>query len=92
MLCMLCRAALRCRYGNYVIQSALTVTTAQLHGQLVDHIRPHLPALRGTPHGKRILAKVSSCLLGLGEGGREGGKVCYGRQEGGYFVAEGSSW
>ncbi len=26
---------------------------------LVDAIRPHLPALRGTPHGKRILAKVS---------------------------------
>jgi hypothetical protein len=26
---------------------------------LVEAIRPHLPALRGTPHGKRILAKVS---------------------------------
>ena len=46
-------------YANYVMQSALTVTTAQLHGRLVDHIRPHLPALRGTPHGKRILAKIS---------------------------------
>lgn len=26
-------------YGNYVMQSALTVTTGQLHSQLVDHIR-----------------------------------------------------
>ena len=97
-------------YGNYVIQSALTVSSGQLHrcargvtarphvpaaaaaaatacracflrapclhtpsqpphppplpltsprSNLVDAIRPHLPALRGTPHGKRILAKVS---------------------------------
>ena len=26
---------------------------------LVEAIRPHLAALRGTPHGKRILAKVA---------------------------------
>lgn len=97
-------------YGNYVMQSALTVSSGQLHrcgaarggrlcpplpragpaacaprvhsriarhlaptshrlaltcppptpcSNLVDAIRPHLPALRGTPHGKRILAKVA---------------------------------
>lgn len=46
-------------YANYVMQSALTVSSAQLHSNLVEAIRPHLPALRGTPHGKRILAKVS---------------------------------
>jgi hypothetical protein len=86
-------------YANYVMQSALTVSSGQLHrwaapdacraatppaspavflhpachlrpaclsilpcslcSQLVEAIRPHLPALRGTPHGKRILAKVS---------------------------------
>lgn len=46
-------------YANYVMQSALTVTTGGLHGSLVEAIQPHLPALRGTPHGKRILAKIS---------------------------------
>lgn len=45
-------------YGNYVIQSALTVTSGSLHQSLVDHIQPFLPTLRGTPHGKRILQKV----------------------------------
>lgn len=46
-------------YANYVMQSALTVTTGALHAALVEAIRPHLPSLRGTPHGKRILAKLS---------------------------------
>lgn len=46
-------------YANYVLQSALTVSTGQLHLQLVDAIRPYLPTLRGTPHGKRILSKIN---------------------------------
>ena len=46
-------------YANYVMQSALTVTTGPRHALFVEAIRPHLPALRGTPHGKRILAKIS---------------------------------
>jgi hypothetical protein len=46
-------------YANYVMQSALTVTSGQVHADLVEAIRPFLPALRGTPHGKRILAKIA---------------------------------
>jgi hypothetical protein len=46
-------------YANYVMQSALAVTSGELHSQLVDAIRPHLTSLRGTPHGKRILAKIA---------------------------------
>lgn len=46
-------------YANYVMQSSLSVTTGQLHGELVEAMRPHLPALRGTPHGKRIIAKMA---------------------------------
>lgn len=46
-------------YANYVVQRALTVTSGELHMQLVDAIRPFLPTLRGTPHGKRILAKIN---------------------------------
>ena len=49
-------------YGNYVIQSALTVTSGSLHQSLVECIRPFLPSLRGTPHGKRILQKVRVTL------------------------------
>ena len=45
-------------YANYVVQSALGVSSGDLHMQLVDQIRPHLGSLRGTPHGKRILAKL----------------------------------
>ena len=43
-------------YANFVIQTALTVTSGQLHSELVDAIRPYLPSLRGTPFGK-----VQSC-------------------------------
>jgi len=46
-------------YGNYVVQSSLQVSSGQLHQEFVEHIRPYLPALRGTPHGKRILAKLN---------------------------------
>ena len=45
-------------YANYVVQSALGVSNGDLHTELVEQIRPHLNALKGTPHGKRIMAKV----------------------------------
>lgn len=46
-------------YANYVLQSALTVSSGQLHLDLVEAMRPYLPTLRGTPHGKRILSKIN---------------------------------
>lgn len=58
MLSPLLPRLLQDAYGNYVVQSALTVTSGALHQSLVDCIRPYLPTLRGTPHGKRILQKV----------------------------------
>ena len=42
-------------YGNYVVQSTLSVTKGQLHSELVDRIRPHLPLIKNSPFGKRIL-------------------------------------
>ncbi len=39
-------------YANFVIQTALSVTSGQLHASLVEAIRPYLPSLRGTPFGK----------------------------------------
>eukprot|EP00879_Flechtneria_rotunda_P030113 GHRR01032679.1.p1 GENE.GHRR01032679.1~~GHRR01032679.1.p1 ORF type:complete len:143 (-),score=47.41 GHRR01032679.1:676-1104(-) len=46
-------------YGNYVVQSALAISNGPLHQDLVDAIKPFLPSLRGTPHGKRILQKIN---------------------------------
>ena len=45
-------------YGNYVVQSILTITSGPMHQFVVDAIRPHVQTLRGTPHGKRILQRV----------------------------------
>ena len=42
-------------YGNYVVQSTLSVTKGALHSELVDRIRPHLPLIKNSPFGKRIL-------------------------------------
>ncbi|CAK9231067.1 unnamed protein product [Sphagnum troendelagicum] len=47
------------QYANYVIQSALSVCKGALHSGLVDAIRPHLPALRNSPYGKRILSRTN---------------------------------
>ena len=47
-------------YGNYVVQSALTVTTGPVRQVMVDAIKPFLTSLRGTPHGKRILQKIGA--------------------------------
>ena len=56
-------------FGNYVVQSALSVTTGQLHADLVDRIRPHIAAIRSSPYGKRILAR-SNLLGGQKMGGQ----------------------
>ena len=42
-------------YGNYVVQSTLSVTRGSLHAELVERIRPHLPLIKNSPFGKRIL-------------------------------------
>ncbi|CAK9221168.1 unnamed protein product [Sphagnum troendelagicum] len=47
------------QYANYVIQSALSVCKGALHAGLVEAIRPHLPALRNSPYGKRILSRTN---------------------------------
>ena len=44
-------------YGNYVVQSALSVTKGALHAELVERIRPHMAAIKSSPFGKRILAR-----------------------------------
>jgi len=46
-------------YGNYVIQTALTIASVEQRNRLIDEIRPLLPALRNTPYGKRIQNKIT---------------------------------
>jgi hypothetical protein len=45
-------------YGNYVVQTALSVSDADMYAQLVARVRPHLPSIRNTPYGKRIQNKI----------------------------------
>nr|CAD21191.1 conserved hypothetical protein [Neurospora crassa] len=47
-------------YGNYVVQTALDYATPSMKHQLVEAIRPHLPAVRATPYGRRIQAKIQT--------------------------------
>ena len=44
-------------FGNYVVQSSLSVAKGPLHAELVEKIRPHLAAIKSSPYGKRILAR-----------------------------------
>jgi hypothetical protein len=46
-------------YGNYVVQSALAVSKGAIHAALVEAIRPHVPTLRSSPFGKRILSRTN---------------------------------
>ncbi|XP_050220014.1 pumilio homolog 12 [Mercurialis annua] len=47
-------------YGNYVIQAALHQSKGALHAALIEAIRPHVPVLRTSPYGKKVLS--SNCL------------------------------
>ncbi|KAG9452024.1 hypothetical protein H6P81_004928 [Aristolochia fimbriata] len=46
-------------YGNYVVQSALANSKGVIHSALVEAIRPHIPALRSSPYGKKVLSSNS---------------------------------
>ncbi|XP_072977622.1 uncharacterized protein [Typha angustifolia] len=43
-------------YGNYVIQSALKISKGPLYDAFVDAIKPHVPVLRNSPYGRRVLS------------------------------------
>jgi hypothetical protein len=49
---------LRDSFANYVIQTALDYANPAMKTRLIDAIRPHLPAIRTTPYGRRIQAKI----------------------------------
>jgi hypothetical protein len=59
---------LRDSFGNYVIQTALDYATPMSKHRLVEAIRPSLPAIRATPYGRRIQAKVQAYDTRTGSG------------------------
>jgi hypothetical protein len=58
---------LRDSFANYVIQTALDYANPPMKARLIEAIRPYLPAIRTTPYGRRIQAKIQ------GNEGRSGG-------------------
>ena len=50
---------LRDSFANYVVQTAMDYSDPDMKARLLDTIRPILPAIRHTPHGRRIQSKLS---------------------------------
>jgi hypothetical protein len=51
---------LRDSFANYVVQTAMDFADPETRQHIVDAIRPILPSIRQTPHGRRILNKMSN--------------------------------
>jgi hypothetical protein len=49
---------LRDSFANYVVQTAMDFADAETRQRIVDAIRPILPSIRQTPHGRRIAGKI----------------------------------
>ena len=49
---------LRDSYANYVVQTAMDYGDPEIKARLIEAIRPILPAVRQTPHGRRIQSKM----------------------------------
>ena len=49
---------LRDSFANYVVQTAMDFSDAETRARIVDSIRPILPSIRQTPHGRRISGKM----------------------------------
>lgn len=49
---------LRDSFANYVVQTAMDFSDPEMRARIVDAIRPILPSIRQTPHGRRIAGKI----------------------------------
>ncbi|KAL1968720.1 hypothetical protein VTN77DRAFT_1546 [Rasamsonia byssochlamydoides] len=50
---------LRDSFANYVVQTAMDFADPEMRARLVEAIRPILPSIRQTPHGRRIAGKMT---------------------------------
>lgn len=55
-------------FANYVVQTAIDFADGDTRARLIDAIRPILPSIRQTPHGRRIAGKMVSLESGGGGG------------------------
>lgn len=49
---------LRDCFANYVVQTAMDFADPETHARIVSAVRPILPTIRQTPHGRRIAGKI----------------------------------
>lgn len=49
---------LRDSFANYVVQTAMDFCDADTRNRIVEAVRPILPSIRQTPHGRRIAGKI----------------------------------
>lgn len=49
---------LRDSFANYVVQTAMEYADPELRMRMIEVIRPVIPAIKGTPHGRRIATKI----------------------------------
>lgn len=50
---------LRDSFANYVVQTAMDFADADTRNRMAEAIRPILPSIRQTPHGRRIAGKMA---------------------------------
>ena len=53
-------------FANYVVQTALDFADPETKAQMIEVIRPILPAIKQTPHGRRIASKILGNENGAG--------------------------
>ena len=51
---------LRDCFANYVVQTAMDFADTETKMRIVENVRPILPAIKQTPHGRRIAGKIMS--------------------------------
>jgi hypothetical protein len=49
---------LRDSFANYVVQTAMDFCDAETRNCIIEAVRPILPSIRQTPHGRRIAGKI----------------------------------
>jgi hypothetical protein len=68
-------AMLRDSFANYVVQTAMDFVDADTRTRLMDVIRPILPSIRQTPHGRRIAGKMAGAESSGRTSGNPSGQV-----------------
>ncbi|PLB41522.1 putative RNA-binding protein [Aspergillus candidus] len=64
---------LRDSFANYVVQTAMDFADADTRTKIIESVRPILPSIRQTPHGRRISGKMMAAEgSGRGSGATNG--------------------